>query len=760
MSEKNKKYGLGVAALLVVLGLVAVLVSTSTPEVETDELLGSPEDGAVTIDEIGPPPSLIIDPEISLSGSLTPDGNFYQFERNEGLPDEDDLDATASREEWTALVFDDEYDSIEEFLNKNTTVTNQLSLVVVWDANQQDWDVYPNEIFRSDYDLDTLDIFDDEFEGTVLFNTSRAYEYIDHTEDRSGDFDAERGWNYGPKPDFDSIEDKAVIFWEGDVTGNADRLTDSGDLNDAIDRDFYDDLDDDESYWFFVKGTVTDSCDDEEALVCGVDGNTYQNSCKADSEDVDVDYVGQCKSDRTALIGELEEDTLSTTDKLVLEFFESSSDTTPETLDMDESEIDLDDNDTDFAIFKKDGARFEFISAFSSSDVDVRSRSIEIDLDGNLDAGEYELRIFDTFEREKVREVELDFEVEAADPGEGPALVLASEDEEASPADRIDFDSVNNELFDRSADFNNDKEIVKVYKCENTSCSNRTDITGLSNLDYSRLNQKGKFSFIKTDGFEAGKYEVEIENGGFVYSDGRIVKGKTYEFEVVLDLESVNYTLQSVTGSIAILEPDNVVSEISESEALGSFELFEDDQLVDASEYTISYDNITKEVAIELIGRTYLDTVDYKVEVTEELNLLEEWEIEDATIEFNGPQQITYGPALTLESGDDSVNPNEVVNLLTGVAGEKIELVSGVSISDAINIFQCSSLIEICTDRVEINGATVAIAADGLSVDVSNLGFPDGGIRFEVVVNADSLQYENGDRVTGEVYSSQIPEQG
>ena len=475
MSEKSKKYGLGIAILVAVLGLVAIVVSTSsTSEVESDELLGSPDE-SVTVDEIGPPPSLVIDPQVSLSGALTPDGNFYQFERSESLPSDRDLDKTAPREEWTALVFDDEYDSIDEFLNKNTTVTDQLTLVVVWDAVQQDWDVYPNEIFRSDYDIDTLDIFDDKFEGTVIFNTSRPYEYIDHTADREGDFDAERGWNYGPKPNFNSLRGRAVVVWEGDVTGNASRLTPARDLNDPIDRDFYDDLDDDEVYWFYVKGSVTDSCDDNEAFVCGVDGNTYQNSCKADAEDVDVDYEGKCKTDRTALIGRIEDETLAPDETLVLEFFESSSDNSPENLDIEDSEIDLDDNDTDLAIYKKDGARYEFVTAFSSSDVDVRSRAIEIDLNDKLAEGDYQLRIFDTFDKEKVREVELDFEVESAEVVEVTySIVSITEDsvvlEPDEEVDAIDeneiddlfalLDSAGNEVSGADVSMSSDKKVT------------------------------------------------------------------------------------------------------------------------------------------------------------------------------------------------------------------------------------------------------------------------------------------------------------
>lgn len=410
MQDRNKKLGLGIAALVVVLGLVAVLVNTQKMSEPSDELMGSADD-ELTVEEIGPPPSLVIDPDVDLSGALTADGNFYQFERNQALPDEDDLDESTSRETWTPLVFDREYDSIVEFLEENTDVTNQLTLAVVWDEEDQDWNVYPNEIFRSDYNIDTLNIFSEDFDGTLIFNTSRAYRYADHTEERVGDFDVERGWNYGPKPDFDELDGKAVVFWTGDVTGNAVRLTPSGDLNDAIDEDFFDDLDDDEVYWFYVKGTVADACSDVEAYVCGVDGNTYLNSCVADEEDVTVDYEGQCKNDRTALRGRLEDDTLELDDTLVLEFFTSNSDNSSEDIDVDLDEIDLDDNDSGLAIYEIDGARFNFVTAFEDSDIDVNDDSIEIDLDNNLVAGEYQLRIFDTFEREKFEELELEFTV-------------------------------------------------------------------------------------------------------------------------------------------------------------------------------------------------------------------------------------------------------------------------------------------------------------------------------------------------------------
>jgi hypothetical protein len=410
MQDRNKKLGLGVAALVVVLGLVAVLVNTQKMSEPSDELMGSADD-ELTVEEIGPPPSLVIDPDVDLSGALTADGNFYQFERNQALPDPADLTRSTQRETWTPLVFDKEYDSIVEFLEENTDVTNQLTLAVVWDEEDQDWNVYPNEIFRSDYNIDTLNIFSEDFDGTLIFNTSRAYDYADHIETRVGDFDVERGWNYGPKPDFDELDGKAVVFWTGDVTGNAVRLTPSGDLNDPIDKDFFDDLDDDEVYWFYVKGTVVDSCDDNEAYVCGVDGNTYLNSCVADEEDVTVDYVGQCKNDRTALRGRLEDDTLELDDTLVLEFFTSNSDNSPEDIDVDLDEIDLDDNDSGLAIYEIDGARFNFVTAFEDADLDVNDDSIEIDLDNNLVAGEYQLRIFDTFEREKFEELELDFEV-------------------------------------------------------------------------------------------------------------------------------------------------------------------------------------------------------------------------------------------------------------------------------------------------------------------------------------------------------------
>lgn len=757
MQDKNKKYSLGVAALVVVLGLVAVLVSTNTADKNMDdELMGSADEDVLTVDDIGPPPALLIDPDVSLSGALTPDNNFYQFERNTDLPDQDDLDKSASRETWTALVFDDEYDSINEFLNENTDLTDQLTLAVVWDSEEQDWDVYPNEIFRSDYNIDTLNIFGEDFDGTLIFNTSRSYSYIDHVEDRVGDFDVKRGWNYGPKPDFSDIDDKAVVFWEGDVTGNAERLTPRGSFSKAVDKDFFDDLDDDEVYWFYVKGTVTESCGDEEAFVCGVDGNTYQNSCKADSEDVDVDYDGKCKSDRVALIGEIEDDTLEADETLVLEFFESSNDSTPENLDIDDNEVDLDDNDSDLAIYRKNGAKYEFVASFSSSNVDVKSNSIEIDLDEKLSEGEYQLRIFDTFEREKVKEVELEFEVEASEPGEGPALVMDSDDEEANPGDSIDFESVAGN-YDRSSDFQNDKQVVKVYKCDNTSCSSRSDVTG--DVDYSRLNQQATFAISHPSGFEPGEYEVEIEDAGFVYDDGRTVAGDDYEFEVVVDLAEVTYTLKSVEGATATFVPSRVVSEIDESEALDNFSLYEDGALVDSVEYSISYDDTSKEVEIELIGRFYEDSTEYEVRVARETNLLEEWKINQSVIQFNGPTAVVAGPKLVLEAGDDNINPNETINLESGKTGNKIELVAGKNMGDAIAVMLCDSYTT-CNNKTELLPSSVGISTDGMSIELKEFGFPNGGIRMEITVKSGGLQYEDGSTVEAGVYYVIIAEQG
>ncbi len=760
MEIKNKKYSLGVAALVVILGVVAILVSSNFgEEPQTEELMGSADD-ELTVDEIGPPPTLVIDPEVSLSGALTPDGNFYQFERTGDLPDEDDLNFSSARETWTPIVFDGEYDSIVEFLNENTSLTDQLTLSVIWDAEQQDWDVYPNEIFRSDYDIDTLDIFDDEFDGTLIFNTSRAYEYETYVEDRVGDFKALRGWNYGPKPDFSEISGKAVIFWTGDVTGEAERLTESGDLNDPIDRDFFDDLDDDEVYWFYVKGNVTESCSDVDAFVCGVDGNTYQNSCKAEAEGVDVDYEGRCKVDRVALIGEIKDDTLQVGDTLELEFFESSSDNTPEDLDMDASEIDLDDNDSDLAIYREDGANYVFITAFDSSDVDLNLKNIEIDLGDKLSPGDYQLRIFDTFEREKVQELELDFEVEAADPTEGPALVLSADDEEARPGDDIDFLS-DNGRFDRSSTFQNDKQVVRIFKCDNANCSSRTELTNNSEIQYSRVAADESVVISKRDGFEAGIYEVEIEDAGFVYDDGTTVTGDSYQFEVVADLASITYSLKEVDGANAVFQPNRLVSETDEAEILDNFALYEGGQETDASEYDLSFDDATKEVTLTLIGRVYENNRQYEVRVVEETNWLEEWRVNDSNIQFNGPVvATTYGPALVLDTDDDQINPSDVINLETGVSGQEIRLRSGASLTDAVKVFSCLGYdTQTCNQRAEVN-VTVELASDGMSVDVSNFGYPNGGYRLEIEVMEDTLEYENGDVVTEGSYDSVILEQG
>lgn len=415
MQENTKKYSLGVAVIVLILGFVAVIISTTGKnkvELEPeDNMMGSAEE---TVDDVGEPPQLIVDPEVSLSGALTPDGNFYKYERNSSVPSSSRLDASTPRENWVALVSDEEYNDIAEFLDENTDLTDQLTLAVVWDAREQEWEVYPNEIFRSNYDIKTLDIFSDDFDGVVLFNASRSFRYADHTEERVGDFDVRKGWNYGPKPNFNDIKGQVVTFWEGDVTGNAKRLTSRSDLNKAIDKDFFDDLDNEDTYWFYVKGAAEDTCSDTEALVCGKDGNTYRNSCKAEAENVDVDYDGACKNDRTALRGRIKDNSLKANETLVLEFFTSTSDTTPETIQISDSEVDLDDNDTDLAIYKKNGSAREFITAFSSSNVDAKTKAIEIDLDDKLSAGEYELRIFDTFDKEKVREDELDFTVEAA----------------------------------------------------------------------------------------------------------------------------------------------------------------------------------------------------------------------------------------------------------------------------------------------------------------------------------------------------------
>jgi hypothetical protein len=757
MQDKNKKYSLGVAALVVVLGLVAVLVSTNAGEKDVeDELMGSADEDVVTVDDIGPPPALVIDPDVSLSGALTPDRNFYQFERNTNLPDSDDLDESASRENWTALVFDDEYDSINEFLNENTDLTDQLTLAVVWDSVEQDWDVYPNEIFRSDYNIDTLNIFDDEFDGTLIFNTSRSYSYADHVEDRVGDFDVRRGWNYGPKPDFSDIDDKAVVFWEGDVTGNAERLTAKSDFNKAVDKDFFDDLDDDEVYWFYVKGSVGDSCDDDEAFVCGVDGNTYQNSCTADAEDVDVDYDGKCKNDRVALIGEIEDTTLETDETLVLEFFESASDRSAEDLDMDEDEIDLDDSDSDLAIYKKNGAKYEFVTAFSASNVELKDDSVEIDLDEKLSEGDYQLRIFDTFEREKVKELELDFEVEAAEPGEGPALALAAEDEEVRPSESVSFESVAGG-FEVSEDFQNISDFVKIYRCENASCSNKTDIA--SEVGYSILEQEEELQILNILAFEPGSYEVEIEDAGFVYDDGRTVAGDEYEFDVVVDLAEVTYKLKSVEGTTATFEPSRVVSEIGENEALDNFSLYEDGVLVSENAYEIRYDDTSKEVEIELIGTFYMSSTEYEVRVERETNLYEEWKINQSVIKFNGPAVVENGPKLSLEAGDDNIDPEDTVNLVSGKTGNKIELVSGKNMGDALDIMLCDSYTT-CNNKTALVPNSVGIAADGMSVELKDFGFPNGGIRMEISVNSGALQYEDGSLVEAGVYYVIIAEQG
>ena len=414
MKDSTKKYSFGVAVMVLLLGLVAVLLSTTgrnpMQTLPEDELLGSADEQIV--DDVGPPPQLMVDPEVSLSGALTPDGNFYRYERSGAVPAESRLTKNSPRENWVPIVSDKQYDSILKMLDANTNVTDQLTLAVVWNAKEQEWDVYPNKIFRSSYGISTLDIFSTEFDGVVLFNANRAFRYADHVEDRVGDFEVKRGWNYGPKPKFSDIRGQVVTFWSGDVTGNATMLTPRADLGKAVSQSFVNGLDDDKTYWFYVRGVATSSCSNVEQFVCGRDGNTYQNSCKAGEEGVTVNYEGKCKNDRTALVPKIKETTLASNGVLVLEFFNSATDTTARDIQIAVSEIDLNRAGENLAIYRKNGANRDFITSFVRNDVATGTKDIRISLNNKLVAGDYELRVFDTFEKEKVVRSELEFKVQ------------------------------------------------------------------------------------------------------------------------------------------------------------------------------------------------------------------------------------------------------------------------------------------------------------------------------------------------------------
>lgn len=531
MSEQKKKFSLGLALLVAILGVLAVVISTNNSGVISEEevMLGSA--GEQSVDEIGPPPALVVDPDLALSGALTFDGNFFKFERNTELPERSDLDLVADAETWTTIVTDKEYDSVLDFLNENTDLVDQLTLSVFWNADDQDWEVYPNEIFRSRWDIETLDIFKDDFDGTLIFNSNEPFAYTDNVEGRVGELEIFRGWNIGPLPDFDEIEGRRVTVWSGETDGTAQRLTSRSDIDDAIDEDFYDDLDKDEVYWFYVHGEfVSCDCNDAEAPVCGEDGNTYMNTCKATCSDVDVDYSGKCKVDRNALLARISEPNLLADETLVLEFFDGADDTTAESIDVLESEIDIDDEDTDLVVYNIDDANAPVkVTALSNSDVDVSNDSIKIDLDDDLAPGKYELRIKDTFERERVVEAELGFNV--IEPQVGEALLLENGDDQVNP------DEVVNLIAGLSEDIQLDdgvsiEDVVKVSRCEAfDSCDNPVDVTSDVTV---RIASDDRSIEVLEYGQPSGgfRYKVDILDG-LEYESGKLVPTGTFFFDLL-----------------------------------------------------------------------------------------------------------------------------------------------------------------------------------------------------------------------------------